>query len=65
MKVKYLDCVNKFSVADVSVSVLVELVVDSSQFLGSHENSNLRYHFLELELVKGARLVEVEILFLC
>jgi hypothetical protein len=48
----------------VSVSVLVELVVDSSQFLGSHENSNLRYHFLELELVKEARLVDVEILFL-
>ena len=55
----YSDSINEFFISDVSISVLVEVVVDTGQLLSGHETSKFGAHFLELQLVQGARSVNV------
>ena len=55
----YSDSINEFFIGDVSISVLVEVVVNAGQLLSGHETSKLGAHFLKLQLVQGARSVYV------
>jgi hypothetical protein len=44
----YSNCVDEFLIGDVAITILVKRVVDTGQFLGCHENTQLADHFLKL-----------------
>jgi hypothetical protein len=51
LRLTYSDCVNELIIADMTITVLIERVVNASQLLSSHEYSELRAHLLEFKLV--------------
>lgn len=55
----YSNSIDELLICDVTISVLIEVVVDAGELLGCHETSELGGHLLELQLVQGARSVDV------
>ena len=48
------DGVDDLLVSNVAVSVLIEVVVNTGELLGGHENTKFRGHLLKFKLVQRA-----------
>jgi len=54
MRKTYLENVDKLSVCDVSVLVLIKVVKDDSELLPGKENTKLGHELFELQLLKDS-----------
>jgi len=53
-EIEYSDGVDELLISNIAVSVLIEVVVNTGELLGSHENTKFRGHLLEFKLVQRA-----------
>ena len=55
----YLEHVNEFSVGDLAVFVMVEVIIDIAVFLSGEENACISEHCFKFKLVEGSTVVLV------